>query len=137
MRAVTISAGRATTDPIRFALNELLRPHRVRRYTLRRSGRNLFLRHPVADAWVVHEVFDLGVYEPPPQVERVIMRAPRPRIVDLGAHIGVTATGYAHVRLRLQRDAIDTLSTALHGPAITKAVGADDEEPPSRATHVH
>ncbi|MGX1490583.1 tyrosine-type recombinase/integrase [Streptomyces tendae] len=29
------------------------------------------------------------------------------------AHIGVTATVYAHVRLRLQRDAIDTLSTAL------------------------
>ncbi|WP_434093477.1 hypothetical protein [Streptomyces bacillaris] len=31
------------------------------------------------------------------------------------AHIGVTATVYAHVRLRLQRDAIDTLSTALDG----------------------
>ena len=28
-------------------------------------------------------------------------------------YIGVTATVYAHVRLRLQRDAIDTLSTAL------------------------
>ncbi len=33
------------------------------------------------------------------------------------AHIGATATVYAHVRLRLQRDAIDTLSTALDGPA--------------------
>ncbi len=33
------------------------------------------------------------------------------------AHIGVTATVYAHVRLRLQRDAIDILSTALDGPA--------------------
>ncbi|MYU56470.1 tyrosine-type recombinase/integrase [Streptomyces sp. SID7805] len=31
-------------------------------------------------------------------------------------HIGVTATVYAHVRLRLQRDAIDTLSTALGSP---------------------
>jgi integrase len=29
------------------------------------------------------------------------------------AHIGVTATVYAHVRLRLQRNAIDTLSAAL------------------------
>ncbi|MFF9347328.1 tyrosine-type recombinase/integrase [Streptomyces sp. NPDC014734] len=29
------------------------------------------------------------------------------------AHIGVTATVYAHVRLRLQRQAIDTLGTAL------------------------
>lgn len=33
------------------------------------------------------------------------------------AHIGVTASVYAHVRLRLQRDAIDALSTALDGPA--------------------
>ncbi|MDQ0790933.1 integrase [Streptomyces sp. B3I8] len=33
------------------------------------------------------------------------------------AHIGVTATVYAHLRLRLQRDAINTLSTALDGPA--------------------
>ena len=33
------------------------------------------------------------------------------------AHIGVTATVYAHVRLRLQRDAIDLLSNALRNPA--------------------
>ncbi|MGW2269607.1 tyrosine-type recombinase/integrase [Streptomyces yangpuensis] len=46
------------------------------------------------------------------------------------AHIGVTATVYAHVRIRLQRDAIDTLSTALDSPAITKANGDSDEPPP-------
>lgn len=43
------------------------------------------------------------------------------------AHIGVTATVYAHVRLRLQRDAIDTLSTALGSPAITTGNGDNDE----------
>ncbi|MEU4116519.1 tyrosine-type recombinase/integrase [Kitasatospora sp. NPDC028055] len=32
------------------------------------------------------------------------------------AHIGVTATVYAHVRLRLQRQAIDTLGNALRAP---------------------
>ncbi len=32
------------------------------------------------------------------------------------AYIGVTATVYAHVRLRLQRDAIDTLGRALDRP---------------------
>jgi integrase len=31
------------------------------------------------------------------------------------AHIGVTATVYAHVRLRLQRQAIDLLGHTLHG----------------------
>ncbi|GGW42941.1 integrase [Streptomyces albaduncus] len=45
------------------------------------------------------------------------------------AHIGVTATVYAHVRLRLQRDAIDTLSTALGSPETTDAVNADSEGP--------
>ncbi|NUS09893.1 MAG: tyrosine-type recombinase/integrase, partial [Streptomyces sp.] len=52
------------------------------------------------------------------------------------AHIGVTATVYAHVRLRLQRDAIDLLSHALHGPA--GAVNRLDEggEPPLSAAPV-
>ncbi|MFB7739720.1 tyrosine-type recombinase/integrase [Streptomyces sp. NPDC056112] len=46
------------------------------------------------------------------------------------AHIGVTATVYAHVRLRLQHDAINTLSTALGSPEITETVGSDGGEPP-------
>ena len=48
------------------------------------------------------------------------------------AHIGVTATVYAHVRLRLQRDAIDTLSTALSDPTNT----ANGDEPPPCAALV-
>ncbi|RAJ54325.1 phage integrase family protein [Streptomyces sp. PsTaAH-130] len=47
------------------------------------------------------------------------------------AHIGVTATVYAHVRLRLQRDAIDTLSTALGNPETTETANGDGDEPPS------
>jgi integrase len=45
------------------------------------------------------------------------------------AHIGVTAGVYAHVRLRLQRQAIDTLGNAL-------AAGDDSEEPPPAAVGV-
>ncbi len=40
------------------------------------------------------------------------------------AHIGVTATVYAHVRLRLQRQAIDTLGDALRAPEVP-------DDPPS------
>ncbi len=44
------------------------------------------------------------------------------------AHIGVTAGVYAHVRLRLQRQAIDTLNDVL-------GTGNDDrEDPPSAAS---
>jgi integrase len=44
------------------------------------------------------------------------------------AHIGVTATVYAHVRLRLQRDAINLLGNALRNPA--EITGKPDDEPP-------
>ncbi|MFD3519914.1 tyrosine-type recombinase/integrase [Streptomyces sp. NPDC058653] len=43
------------------------------------------------------------------------------------AHIGVTAGVYAHVRLRLQRQAIDTLGNAL------RPTGNDPDDPPATA----
>ena len=48
------------------------------------------------------------------------------------AHIGVTATVYAHVRLRLQRDAIDILGTTLNQPGrdTTGPDGRDDSDDP-------
>ncbi|GAA3872442.1 hypothetical protein GCM10023084_26760 [Streptomyces lacrimifluminis] len=46
------------------------------------------------------------------------------------AHIGVTATVYAHVRLRLQRDAIDLLGHALREPAEITSKPGDSDEPP-------
>ncbi|MFE7752930.1 tyrosine-type recombinase/integrase, partial [Streptomyces sp. NPDC057428] len=49
------------------------------------------------------------------------------------AHIGVTATVYAHVRLRLQRDAIDALSNVLNRPTNADTVSSGGDEPPSTA----
>lgn len=43
------------------------------------------------------------------------------------AHIGVTAGVYAHVRLRLQRQAIDTLGNALN------PTDSDPDDPPAAA----
>ncbi|MFJ4409857.1 MULTISPECIES: hypothetical protein [unclassified Streptomyces] len=45
------------------------------------------------------------------------------------AHIGVTATVYAHVRLRLQRDAIDLLGRTL-GKSSEAATNPDDGDGP-------
>jgi integrase len=45
------------------------------------------------------------------------------------AHIGVTATVYAYVRLRLQRDAIYALGTTLVGRATTETARSDGDEP--------
>ncbi|WP_406158909.1 site-specific integrase [Streptomyces sp. NBC_01005] len=52
------------------------------------------------------------------------------------AHIGVTATVYAHVRLRLQRDAIDLLGLALRAPADTGNRPDAGSEPPLCAAPV-
>ncbi|MFF1691598.1 MULTISPECIES: hypothetical protein [unclassified Streptomyces] len=54
------------------------------------------------------------------------------------AHIGVTATVYAHVRLRLrlQRDAIYLLGIALDCPEITETVSTDGGDPPPCAVLV-
>lgn len=45
------------------------------------------------------------------------------------AHIGVTATVYAHVRLRLQCDAIDLLGHTLHYPTATANQPDDGDDP--------
>lgn len=53
------------------------------------------------------------------------------------AHIGVTATVYAHVRLRLQRQAIDTLSNVLRAPGDDGTAEPDNSgDPPLRAAPV-
>lgn len=91
VRGMTISAARGVSPSARFALNEIFLRRGVRRYRLRRSDRTVFVRHPVFDAWVIHEVINSRVYLPPPPVARALGRVETPRIVDLGAHIG-TAT---------------------------------------------
>nr|WP_078501026.1 hypothetical protein [Wenjunlia vitaminophila] len=52
------------------------------------------------------------------------------------AHISVTATVYTHVRLRLQRDAIDTLSIPLDGPAGHEPTRNDGKVPSPCASRV-
>nr|WSX47618.1 site-specific integrase [Streptomyces sp. NBC_00974] len=52
------------------------------------------------------------------------------------AHIGVTATVYAHVRLRLQRQAIDTLGTALDVPGNDESTRDNGDDPPLRGATV-
>ncbi|MFC9743122.1 hypothetical protein ACFVKC_35060 [Streptomyces noursei] len=46
------------------------------------------------------------------------------------AHIGATTSGYAHVRLHLQRDAIDLFGHALRAPAGTGNQPGDGDDPP-------
>jgi FkbM family methyltransferase len=90
LRAAVLLGSHAVTPSVRFALNELFLRRGVRRYMVRRTGRTLFMRHPVTDAWVVFEVIGRRVYLPPAPIADALDRLPAPRIVDLGAHIGAT-----------------------------------------------
>ncbi|MFI1445047.1 hypothetical protein [Streptomyces fructofermentans] len=53
------------------------------------------------------------------------------------AHIGVTATVYAHVRLRLQRDAIDLLGHALRDATDPATEPDEGDDPPLCAAPIH
>ncbi len=52
------------------------------------------------------------------------------------AHIGVTATVYAHVRLHLQRNAIDLLGRTLRESGETTSHPDDGDDPALRAAPV-
>ncbi|WP_069762814.1 hypothetical protein [Streptomyces sp. LUP47B] len=55
---------------------------------------------------------------------------------SIGIHIGVTTTVHAHVRLRLQRQAIDLLGNALGHLAKSTAEGSEGDDPPTCAAAV-
>jgi FkbM family methyltransferase len=54
-----------------------------------RSGSVIYLRQPDIDDWIVWEIFNLRMYEPPAKVDAYLQRLPRPRILDVGAHVGL------------------------------------------------
>jgi FkbM family methyltransferase len=81
--------GSLVQESARFAAADLLGLTGVRRYHLRRGGRPVLLRHGTIDVWTFYEMFVRRVYEPPPAVAAALERAEAPRVVDLGANIGM------------------------------------------------
>jgi FkbM family methyltransferase len=86
----TAVCARVLTQPLRFGACELRGARGPRSYTLRDSGITIFVRHQTADIAVIAEIFVDRVYEPPGPVAAVLGGLGRPpRIVDLGANIGL------------------------------------------------
>ena len=82
---------RASTvrGPVRFVARELISRPRVSRYRLRESGLTTVIRHGTPDIATLDEVFYQRQYEPPPAV--AVRLGTAPRVVDLGANIGLFA----------------------------------------------
>lgn len=97
-------AGRLFESSVTYALRETLPRDRVGFYVPRGSVHGLLLRHHSHDVSIVQEIFSMKLYEPPAPVLEALARLGRPpRVLDLGAHVGVfgafilTIEPHAHV----------------------------------------
>ena len=77
-------------SPLRFVWRELSASGRLAKYVLRKSGRPIYIRHNTADPLVLDEIFYSGHYRLPENAARFLDGLGRPpRVVDLGANIGL------------------------------------------------
>jgi FkbM family methyltransferase len=77
-------------SPARFVWRELSASGRLATYVLRRSRRPIYIRHNTADPLVLEEIFYSGHYRLPDDAARFLDGLGRPpRVVDLGANIGL------------------------------------------------
>jgi FkbM family methyltransferase len=82
--------GRLVEESWRFALRELVRPGVVGTYRPKGTGAIVVLRHGTSDRYILNELFRFRLYEPPAEAERELRALGRgPRVVDLGAHVGL------------------------------------------------
>ncbi len=82
--------GALVVESRRFALNELRRSDCEATYTLRGGTRRAVIRHHSFDVLTLGEIFARGEYAPPaPVAARLDALGRAPRVVDLGANVGL------------------------------------------------
>ena len=86
----TALLARLVANPARFALAELAGRGRVVAHRVRRGGAIVVLEHGTPDVQAFDELFYQQIYAPPPEVEEAVAALGRaPRILDVGANIGL------------------------------------------------
>jgi FkbM family methyltransferase len=82
--------GSLVRTPFRFAVNELRRAHGPTAYVLRGSEVSIAVRHGTPDVLVLDEIFSQREYDfPGPVLDALEPAGTGPRVVDLGANIGL------------------------------------------------
>lgn len=88
----TVRGASAVRPASTFVVNQL-RPSQVRTYRLCESGLSVSMRHRSRDVAILNEIFGgtggINCYAPPIEVAALLDRADPPRIMDLGANIGL------------------------------------------------
>jgi FkbM family methyltransferase len=91
-QVMTVRAMTVIRDRPRFALRQLA-GRRTHGYELRGSGMKFHLRHRTGDVAILNKIFArdpaLSSYEPPAEVAAALDAMPAPRILDVGANIGL------------------------------------------------
>ena len=80
---------RTVRTPVRFALRELSGRRRLDLYRLRGAEATVGVRHGTGDVVTLGELFHEHDYEPPAAVASALDRTAEPRILDLGANVGM------------------------------------------------
>jgi FkbM family methyltransferase len=111
----------------RFALNELRPGDSLRRYRPRGSDVTIALRHHSPDVMVLDEMLAQEEYAFPPAIAEALRGIDAPRVVDLGANIGLFG---AVVLKQFPRASVvgvevDPANAAVHDAAIASNPGAD------------
>jgi FkbM family methyltransferase len=116
---------RLTANPVRFALAEAVARERIVAHRLAGSEVTVLLEHGSLDVAAFDEIFYQGIYEPPAEVAAVI--GDTPRIVDLGANIGLFGAWALRrwPRARLVAYEPDPRNAALHGAVIRRNPAAN------------
>jgi FkbM family methyltransferase len=88
----TARGARVVREPLRFVALQMGAP-RTACYHLRASGLKVFLRHGTRDVHILNEIFG-GTdahqsYEPPLAIAAVLDANPSPKVLDLGANVGL------------------------------------------------
>ena len=88
----TVRGAMVVEEPLRFAALQL-GPIRTAGHVLRASGVRVFVRHRTRDVHILNEIFGRtggrNSYEPPPAVALALDARRSPKVLDLGANIGL------------------------------------------------
>jgi FkbM family methyltransferase len=90
-RLASVRALAAMVEPsARFATRELRGARGASLYRVRGVGARIVLRHNSSDVWTLNEIFHDRSYDPPrPVADRLRSLKRPPRVLDLGANVGM------------------------------------------------
>ena len=102
---------RIVNESGRYALRELLPRESLGAYSVPPANLTVLVRHNVREQdgltpenWPLREVFSDGAYEPPRVIDERLRAADEPKVVDLGANVGLFGVymlgRYPHARVK-------------------------------------